>query len=669
LNSAFTATQSGKATRSDATPGGVAERSWDGGPSPIDQLLDRAQRRAGVRPLAAAAEAIWLRRVTLDLTGIPPTPQALQEFQRDRSPQRKTRVVDALLASSDYGQRWGRHWMDVWRYSDWDGYKQQLRGSQRHIWHWRDWIIESLNKNKPYDQMIMEMLAGDELAPTDPQVLRATGFIARNYHKSNRNIQLDALVEHTGKAFLGLTFNCAKCHDHKFDPIEQRSFYAMRAVFEPHGIRTDQLPGQSDVALAGLPRAYDAQLDTPTYMFLRGDEKLPLEDDPVAAEMLDWIPSDFQPTPVDLPLESYYPELSQTAHRNQMAEKQQAVRRAYEAWQEGLAKKELPLAEAGAESDIAAQEKQLVEQQRLAFALQVATADSLAYSARYAAERAKYTPSTKGELRASLARVAARVEHEQQRLVGQQKVFLQTQALDAARNSSEAVAAKRQAAIDKASKALSEAEEQLAKLPVTLDCDCEKYTPLGAPAPAKSSGRRLALARWIVDPRNPLTARVAVNHIWMRHFGRPLVENVFDFGLRSPEPKLVEVLDWLACELVDSGWDLKHLHRLIVLSDAYSRASSVGERQSENIALDPDNDLLWRFNVQRLDAEQIRDSLLAVAGELDGSLSGPDIDFELGEKIPRRSLYFRHAYEKQMPMMVLFDAASPNDCYRRRPSI
>ena len=186
-------------------------------------------------------------------------------------------MVDRLLASQQYGERWGRHWMDVWRYSDWWGLGAEVRNSQKHIWHWRDWIIESLNADKGYDQMVREMLAADELYPNDLDRLRATGFLARQYFLFNRNTWLDETVEHTGKAFLGLTINCANCHDHKYDPISQIDYYRFRAFFEPYQVRTDQLPGEVDFEKDGIPRVFDCNLDAPTYRFVRGDEKRPAQ--------------------------------------------------------------------------------------------------------------------------------------------------------------------------------------------------------------------------------------------------------------------------------------------------------------------------------------------------------------------------------------------------------
>ncbi|HUQ68980.1 MAG TPA: DUF1553 domain-containing protein, partial [Planctomycetaceae bacterium] len=175
---------------------------------------------------------------------------------------------------------------------------------------------------------------------------------------------------------------------------------------------------------------------------------------------------------------------------------------------------------------------------------------------------------------------------------------------------------------------------------------------------------------WITGPDNPLAARVAVNHVWHRHFGRPIVDNLFDFGLRSPRPALGDVLDWLAVDFQEHGWSFKHLHRAIVTSRAYQLASSSpSELADRNRAVDPDNALHWKAELRRLEAEAVRDSVLAVSGSLDLTRGGPDIDYAEGEKNPRRSVYLRHAYEKQMTFLLLFDVASPNECYRRSESI
>jgi hypothetical protein len=184
-------------------------------------------------------------------------------------------LVEKLLADPRHGQRWARHWMDVWRYSDWWGLGEQLRNSQKHLWHWRDWIIESLNNDAPYDEMVRLMLAADEIAPEDASKLRATGFLARNWFLFNRNTWMEDTVEHVGKGFLGLTFNCSKCHDHKYDPISQTDFYRLRAVFEPYHVRLDVTAGGADLEKDGIPRAFDADAGAVTYRFVRGEESQP----------------------------------------------------------------------------------------------------------------------------------------------------------------------------------------------------------------------------------------------------------------------------------------------------------------------------------------------------------------------------------------------------------
>ncbi|HRX82145.1 MAG TPA: DUF1549 domain-containing protein, partial [Pirellulaceae bacterium] len=210
--------------------------------NPIDAFIAAERERRDLMPVPLVERPVLLRRVYLDLIGLPPTRAQMQAFLDDTRDDAYERVVSELLESPHYGERWGRHWMDVWRYSDWFGLGAQLRYSQKHIWHWRDWIIESLNEDKGYDRMIEEMLAGDEIAPTDRDTLRATGFLARNYFLFNRTTWLDNTIEHTSQAFLGLTLNCAKCHDHKYDPISQVDYYRMRAIFEPHQVRLDAVP-------------------------------------------------------------------------------------------------------------------------------------------------------------------------------------------------------------------------------------------------------------------------------------------------------------------------------------------------------------------------------------------------------------------------------------------
>jgi hypothetical protein len=253
--------------------------------NPVDAFLAVRHERSGLEPRPRAAPSELIRRVYLDLVGLVPTPEEVRAFVADPSDEAYEEMVDRLLASPQYGERWARHWMDVWRYSDWDGYGAEIRESQPHIWRWRDWIVETLNADVGYDQMILQMLAADEATPDDAGALRATGFLVRNWYKFNRNVWLDTTVEHTAKAFLGLALNCARCHDHKYDPIAQREYYQFRAFFEPHSTRIDRIPGQADTRKDGLVRVYDGDLKTPTYLFTRGDEKRPVKDHPLTASV------------------------------------------------------------------------------------------------------------------------------------------------------------------------------------------------------------------------------------------------------------------------------------------------------------------------------------------------------------------------------------------------
>jgi Protein of unknown function (DUF1553)/Protein of unknown function (DUF1549)/Planctomycete cytochrome C len=687
--------------------------------TPIDRFVTAANEARGVRPLNESSEAVWLRRVTFDVTGLPPTVDELQNFLSDRSTDKKKKVVAHLLSQESYGERWGRHWMDVWRYSDWDGYKEELRTSQRHIWHWRDWIVESLNANKPYDKMILEMLAADEIAPQDQQSLRATGFLARNYHRSNRNIWLDATVEHSAKAFLGMTLNCAKCHDHKYDPLPQTAYYQFRALFEPHKIRTDQILGEPRIEKDGIPRAFDEDLRVETYVYARGDDKKPLKESPVQAAVPAFFQVPFKITPIPLPLESYYPELSDRVRQNVLTAKVEAEKSAL-----ADLNAKVKLLNEGADKTNATQynEDFFVDLDLAISKHRVAQSDHSSTQARYEADAKKYelelkclprtvsgSSSVIGPILQSagndlvrrsdtkpslysvreifdanrpgnlwndwlpLARRAADLEYSHKYATAKYDVLVKERVYRAVVNSAdkETDKKKRDASIQTAKEELEKSRSTLDQLATKRDIRSTEYTPIGKELPRHSSGRRSALANWIIHPENPLTARVAINHIWLRHFGTPLVENTFDFGMSSPKPELLDLLNWLSAEFIQSRWDMKHIHRLILLSDVYARASD--ERESDlyraNAKLDPENTTYWRANTRRLDAEEIRDGMLAVSKQLDKQRGGPDINFSDGEKVMRRSLYFRHAYEKQMPMLVLFDAASPNECYRRKPSL
>ena len=246
----------------------VANAAWVR--NPIDAFISKQHETHGLAPVAEAPREVLVRRLWLDLVGVPASAGELATVETDASGNWYEAAVDRLLADPRHGERWARHWMDIWRYSDWWGLGDQLRNSQKHMWHWRDWIVESLNANVPYDEMLRQMLAADELYPADPQKLRATGFLARNFFLFNRNPWMEETVEHVSKGFLGLTMNCTKCHDHKYDPISQIDYYRMRAFFEPLHVRLDAVPGEADFTKDGIPRVFDGAPDEPTFRYIRG---------------------------------------------------------------------------------------------------------------------------------------------------------------------------------------------------------------------------------------------------------------------------------------------------------------------------------------------------------------------------------------------------------------
>ena len=867
--------------------------------NPIDAFILQQHHQQGLSASAEARPEVLLRRVYLDLIGLPPTRAELQAYLADTDPQRYEKTVSQLLNRPEYGQRWGRHWMDVWRYSDWYGSRgiNEIRYSQRHIWRWRDWIVESLNADKPYNRMLEEMLAGDELAPADPDVLRATGFLGRNWYKFDRNVWMFETVEQTAQAFLGLTLRCARCHDHKFDPISQEDYYRFRAFFEPHDVRTDPYSGnletEKDATLGpvlkeGIARVFDREPEAPTFLFERGDNRYPDKSKPLTPGVPAMLGGSVQITPVSLPVEAWYPHLRPAianallqraeqlvSERRQLLDQAIATAAAAEAaaaqaeaaaaasasgqpampaapvlhdtfqqqtptwkvvsgdwqWQDGVLREtavtsfatltaepvlprnfeatvrwrtlqpgtyrsvgfsfdylntgdsqdvytstgdaaqsiqafhrlngqqQYPAAgivstrlQVGQETrvDVTVRDQQLIillngeqkldyimptprregrfalwvhqgsaeflevsirplvptpaslrstaRQQRTAAssaaaAVDTASADLEALRARLAADnaRSRELPAVEVQL---LATAAARAEKQATITVARAELITAQHLLDETRLATEASVASgaptppgnsaagspESAAIINARKKVDEILARIATLETQRDSGSTEYTPIAATWPKISSGRRLALARWIASPANPRTARIAVNHIWLRHFGEALVPSVANFGLNGSQPSHPELLDWLADQLIREDWKMKPLHRLIVLSAAYRQSSATAAAEasadsaaaqslSDNIRLDPANRWLWRMNSRRMEAEAVRDSLLATSGQLDPSHGGPEIPEQQMQQIPRRSLYFRNTPNEKAPLLDAFDVANPNECYRRQSSV
>ena len=617
--------------------------------NPIDHFINTHHQQRTITPAKPAAPDIWLRRVYFDLIGLPPTPTQRLTFlnaSQNNGSLARENVINQLLAMPEHGQRWGRHWMDVWRYSDWSGYKNALRGSQRYIWNWRDWIIESVNEDKGYDQMLREMLAGEELTPDDKHVLRATGYLARSYHHSNSNMWLEKTVEHTFKAFLGTTINCAKCHDHKFDPIDQMSYYQARAIFEPHNVRTDPFAGKTTTKEGGIPRAFDAKLEEPTYFYIHGNEKTPDKENPVSPGVPEVMGGDFNIKPVNLSLANWYDALTPERTEANLKSAHNILARAQKAFKE-------------ANDDT---------RPLLQLRWDEATAALASREARTLAEQTKYIEKSTdpGD---TINKTAAKLERVHSYKTALRVAYEKETALTQAKASNPEDAAKQKVAVTKATTERDAANKKRDEAKQALDQTNDKYSPIGNVYPQTSTGRRSALARWITSRQHPLTARVAVNHIWLRHIGTPLVDNVFDFGLRSPQPRHHALLDYLAVELMQNNWSMKHLHRLITTSDLYRRTSTDHHARAANALIDPDNHYLWRMNAKRLEAEIVRDSVLHVSQQLDLTHGGTEIAYGDAEISRRRSVYLQTAYEKQSDFMMLFDVASVNECYKRSPSI
>jgi len=823
--------------------------------NPIDAFVAARHKAANLTPRPQADRSTLLRRVVLDLTGLPPTRDQQHRFAADTAAGAYERLVERLLLSPLYGQRWGRHWMDVWRYSDWYGRRSsnEIRYSQRHIWRWRDWIIEALNDNTGYDRMLLEMLAADEIAPGDDNALRATGFLGRNWYKFDRNTWLFETVERTSQGLLGLTFRCARCHDHKFDPVTQNEYYRFRAFFEPHGFRTEIVSaevktevdnGKSTVLSDGLPRVFDEKLDAPTFLFIRGDDRNPDTDNPLSpgvpaalgGKRFDKTPI----TPITLPPIAYVPILRPAEAAKRLKTETQKVVAAHKllttlettirttATQLATARKSPPPDDSPNDSpnrlafsdtfksldkkawkvvsgNWSARDGMLVQTDLGTFLTLVSTTDhprnfkltlkyrtlapgnprSVGFSFDYAGPKQSHdiytaiapnspTPSIQAFHRTggkeiypqagirkapglklgqdilleatvidrSLTIVLdgktvleyalpmerrngkfalwahrAHVEFDEIQIhairptiksleqslllarrdlpVKQAQAALAQAQLDslAARIAAEqarhqhdqaagdklAMAASRaegEAGVARASLKLAQAPGQAAsKALVTAiaarDAADGSYTRFKATYPTTSTGRRTALARWMTRRDNPRTARVAINQIWLRHTGNRFVNTVADFGIRSKPREFPQLMDWLAAELIDSGWDMKHIHRLIVTSATFRRSSAPGNEPAEliNREVDPDNRLLWRMNSRRMEAEVVRDSLLAISGTLDTAFGGPDIPEVKGQTSPRRSLYFRTTPDNKMLMLELFDLANPNECYDRQQSV
>lgn len=685
--------------------------------NPIDAWVFSRHASEGLQSLGEAPKSVLLRRAYLDLVGYPPTRDEVKSFLLDDSIDAYEKTVDRLLQSPAHGERWARHWMDIWRYSDWYGRRQvpDVWNSAPQVWRWRDWIVRSLNADHGYDRMVAEMLAGDEISPEDQGARAATGYLVRNWYALNKNQWMRDVVEHTGKAFLGLTFNCAHCHDHKYDPIRHEDYFRFRAFFEPIEARQDWVQGEPDpgpfqkydysvlrrVVPHGIVSVFDENLSAKTYIYLRGDERSFPEGKPTVDPAL---PRFLQRDPlklneVEIPWTASYPGANNFIREAEVSKRVKALEEATQAASQAEVKLRetrdgfsptLPLADrAKAFATWLSAETNARHRSNL---LAVAQADLESIRSRIAADHtARAAKLNSSEIQSASQAAMASEKHLALRKAeaewSEAESALQLLEAELAmaatrRDSTQQAETKEQkeksdALRKKASDNVATKRKYLDSLPESLKTNIVKHTPLTPVYPARSTGRRTALARWMASGENPLTARVAVNHIWARHFHVPLVASTYDFGRNGAAPTNPELLDWLASDFVEHGWSMKRLHRLIVTSQTYRQATSpagnevLAGRFSSNRQRDPENKHLWRMHSGQMEAEVLRDSLLHLAGELDPKPVGYPIPNSQAETNRNRSLYFECFPEPngQSAFAELFDAPNPNECYRRSQTI
>ena len=567
--------------------------------NPIDAFILERLAAAQLQPSPAADRVTLARRVHFDLTGLPPTPFELDQFLADKSPDAYEKLVDRLLASPRYGEKWARSWLDLVRYAESDGYKAD--DYRQHAWRYRDYVVKSLNADKPYSQFITEQLAGDELylnakpETRNPEHLVATGYFrAGIYEYNNRDVRgqwqriLEDITDTSADTFLGVGLQCARCHDHKFDPLLQKDYYRFQSFFAPLLPREDLL-----VATPTEKAAHDEQLakwETATADLRAELEKL------LAQTKKNTIASALEKFIEDIRVDMSKPVAERTPYEHQIAE---------------LAYRQVTYEFDKLDTKLKGEPKERV----IALRKKLTEFDSLKpaplppfFGATDVGPVAPVTYLTKGKNKEAIAPGYLSV--------------------------------------------LDPKDAQVTALP-------------------NSTGRRSELARWLTSPENPLTARVMVNRLWQGHFGRGLAANASDFGKLGEKPSHPELLDWLAATFVESGWSLKAMHRLMVTSATYRQASNQSASATKDAPLstnslitnhsrvstvDPDNRLLSHFPIRRLEAEQIRDAVLAVTGELKlEPAGGPGTD----QLTPRRSIYSKWLRNAPNPLLNVFDLAEP----------
>ncbi len=588
----------------------VQNRAWMRGP--IDAFILAALEKKSLAPSIEADRLTLLRRVTYDLTGLPPTAEEQAAFVADTSPQAYDVVVERLLKSPHYGERWAQHWLDVVRYAETDGFKEDAH--RPNAYKYRDYVVRALNSDLPYDRFIRQQLAGDELEPENPEAIVATGYCRLypdEYNASDirqrRQEILDDLTDTTGLVFLGLTVGCAQCHNHKFDDILQTDYYRLQAIFTPM-LPRDDLPEATPaerVEFAKKQAAWEA-----------ATAEIRAEIESLVAPLRNKAREEgLEKFNTEVVAAIHAPDSQRTALQKQIA---------YQATKYTAPK------ERGAAGGLKGEQKKHYEELQA----QLAKFDSLKPralpTARGVVDAGNQSPPTFRLAGGSLKHPAEQVEPGFPEFLGAANI--------------EAAAA--------------------------------------APG-ANTTGRRSALANWLTRKDNPLTARIVVNRLWQYHFGQGIVATPNDFGSAGEPPTHPELLDWLAVELMDSGWSLKAMHRLMVTSASYRQSAIVdakSEMHAKAIAADSGNKLLWHARRQRLTGEALRDAVLLVSGDLDPRMYGPSVHPDLPEGLGnyawkadskaedrnRRSIYVLAKRNLRLPLLDAFDLPDMhNSCARR----
>jgi hypothetical protein len=683
----------------------VASGPHDWARNPIDCFIAAKLEKNGLRPSGEVDRASWLRRVSFDLIGLPPTPEELLAFLHDTRSGAYERQVDRLLASPAYGERWARHWLDVVRFADSHGY--ETNALRPNAWPYRDYVIRAFNRDVPYPQFVMEQLAGDTIPGADLLARAATGFLVAGAHDTvgiatvegmlqQRMDDLDDIVSNTAATFTGLTVGCARCHDHKFDPIPQRDYYRMQAIFA--GVRHDDRDIPVDDAAGRQAEAAACQAEL-NRIDLALDRAQPLADprakspkraavnarrnveifEPVSARKVRLVVEKTTdgsepcideleiytagPAPRNVALESAgaLATASSTFPDSTIHRLQHVNDGAYgnsHSWisnerGKGWIQVKLP-GKLKIDRIIWGRDREEKFKDRLAqhYRIEVETSPEhwrVVASSRDRYAHGKSAPHSSPTEEASLLAQADQVRARLAELQPTQRVYA-------------GAFAKPEPTF-----LLVRGDPMRKKEPVTPGALSAVRPGMELPASSAEGERRRALANWIANPANPLTARVLVNRLWQYHFGVGMVGTPSDFGRNGEQPTHPELLDWLAGEFMHEGWQLKPLHRLIVLSATYRQSSQVDPVAQ---SVDRQNRLLSRQTPRRLEAEAVRDAMLSVDGQLNSKMGGPgyflwekDSNYvvvfrpraHLGAAEDRRMVYQFQPRSQRDPIFGLFD--------------